>query len=253
MDEFLEVEELLSDAVGILTKDSGEINCKDGFTSGVSGLDEVTGGFRRGEVAVLTGQSDSVIFDLSLKVVANILVHFLDAVAAVVQSEQFNARLLARIIALMHGLELDKNDFPTIEQFATIKKQSQLPLILNDNLPTPINEFWELVSRRKNQSGLDFLYIHDPGLILTTQGEKGKVDEVIKDLRTLARDYNIAILVSDPDLGTEDLQLRRLKLDYHFADMIMLLKSTSSQPDSGSELVVTRNRMGNTGSLFLDE
>ncbi|EFF41814.1 replicative DNA helicase [Mycoplasmopsis alligatoris] len=256
-----------------------------GIASGFPVLDNLTQGFKGGELIILAARpamgKTAFALNIATYAAAN------NKNVAFVSLEMSSVQLMGRIYSCISGIPGEKFKKASLlneldwENVKNTKYQvDELKLFLDDSTTSHLDEITWKVGRLHQQNKLDMLVI-DYLQLITSPGIKGEnrqneVSKISRTLKQLAREFNIPVVaLSQLSRGVEQREDKRpLMSDLREsgsieqdADMVLFLyrdeyykkmkkgsSTLSSDREPGSEiceLIISKHRNGPTGKINL--
>ena len=233
-----------------------------GLSTGFSQIDELSTGMKPGELHILAARPGVGKTVLALQVgLHNALV---GKSVLIFSLEMQSRELFSRLASMQTGTyyrnlqtaDLCADQWSSISVFA--EKMSKAPLYVDDRACLRIDEIRSVSRSHKNRHGVDLVII-DYLQLATADGENDvvRVGAVSRGCKTLAKELNCPVLaLSQFSRAVEQRQDGRPKLSdlrssgqiEQDADVVMLMHRVD---DSSTELIIEKNRHGQTGSVWL--
>ena len=251
-----------------------------GIPSGFSKLDELTQGFQKSDLVIIAGRPSMGKTALSLNIALNCIK--LSRLPVLFCSlEMSKEQILYRLLSSESGInqmklksgKLSSNDWIKLNK--VIRILSKLPFFMDDtsNLSIPeIRSKIKMILLEQNQIGLiiiDYLQLLE-GLNSKSFNRVQELSKITRDLKGLAREFNIPILAlsqlsrnADSRIDQRPIlsDLRESGSIEQDADLILMLYSSKLSSTSNSlvsnklattELIIAKQRNGPTGSIKLE-
>ena len=249
-----------------------------GLPSGFYELDLITQGFQRSDLIIIAGRPSTGKTALSLNILLNIIKTVKLPIlffSLEMSKEQIMYRLLSietniSQIKLRSG-KLSKNDWIKLNKI--IKLLSKLPLFIDDKPQLTIKDIRskiQMIILEQSQIGLiiiDYLQLIQTS-ILKNNSRVHELSKITRDLKIIAREFNIPIIVlSQLNRNIENRldkkpilsDLRESGSIEQDADLILMLyknydlilKPTNNQNISFIELIIAKHRNGPIGNIKL--
>lgn len=251
-----------------------------GIPSGFSKLDELTQGFQKSDLVIIAGRPSMGKTALSLNIALNCIK--LSRLPVLFCSlEMSKEQILYRLLSSESGInqmklksgKLSSNDWIKLNK--VIRILSKLPFFMDDtsNLSIPeIRSKIKMILLEQNQIGLiiiDYLQLLE-GLNSKSFNRVQELSKITRDLKGLAREFNIPILAlsqlsrnADSRIDQRPIlsDLRESGSIEQDADLILMLYSSKLSSTSNSlvssklattELIIAKQRNGPTGTIKLE-
>lgn len=252
----------------------GRSNCPE-YPSGLTRLDDILWGFKRTETYIIAGRPSQGKTSLSLFLAWQLMMNSQKKVSFFsleMGKEQIGERLLAMAVgvdneSMMKG-SVSASDKYRIEEF--ISRIKQMELYIHDD----IGFKWEDMEKHLKEQKPDIFFVDYVQMITPVGGkqEREVYGEYIKKAKTLAKTYNIPIVINsqinrssqdhDP---TEIPKMHQLKgagtLEENPDGVIIvhwnwrngaLTKEGQDYPKNEYQIYVAKNRNGKTGTVTVN-
>ncbi len=198
--EFASIRELVNQA---LEKEFGENLVPNGLSTGFKSLDEVTGGFQKGQlscIAVRPGMGKTA-FLLS---VANNLAIKNNNTVAIFSTERSNMKIANRLIETETGMSLNKiqtGDFKPSERdhmLSLVSSIAKAKLFLDDTPNLSVEELVRKARQLKMQHQVDLIIIDYLELLTISADVENREEElskIVQEIKAVAGELDIPILL----------------------------------------------------------
>ena len=241
-----------------------------GIESGFTGLDELTGGFRAGELIILAGRpsvgktafATNMAVNIALRQKKNVLF---------VSIEMPGEQICARILASLSRVSLNSLLHSSISQESlkhcvnVLDKYRQMPLLIQDCSFITVSGLQSLLRQMKRKEKIDCVFIDylqliDPGL--RSESREQEISKISRSLKLIAKDTGIPV-ISLSQLS-RDVEKRRegnapklsdlrgsgsIEQD---ADVILFLYRENDDQKDVVNLKIAKNRNGALGDVVLN-
>jgi replicative DNA helicase len=240
-------------------------NALPGLSTGISGLDTLTGGLRDGRLYILAGRPGSgktaFTLNVSRKVVGNVFP--VDFFSLEMPSMDLSQRLVSSETGI-DGHNITRG-YLSPDQWKSVTRTTdalaKLPIWIDDTGGLPIDRLMARARRRKIEKGIRLIVVDYLQLVRPSQkwGTREKeVAEVSRSLKVLAKELSVPVLACaqlNRAMETRTTRtpvlsdLRESGAIEQDADVIMFLRE--AEDDGSTELTIAKNRQGKTGRIAL--
>lgn len=248
-----------------------------GFQTGIQSLDDYLFGLKRGDLYVMAGRPAMGKTAVSMTIAQNISMNqAYHGTVMVFNMEMSKEQLGMRSLASVAGVslsEIQKGSDGDGENLC--KMERNVSQVLNSRMlvdvraSISIGQIERKCKQIKNRSGLDLVVIDYLGLVgtsnMTFQSDNSRISYISRECKKLAKDLDVpVILLSQLSRDVEKRADKRPVMSdlrdsgaiEQDADAIIMLyrddvyKSDSVRPDNMIELLVVKQRMGETGTAY---
>lgn len=245
-----------------------------GVTTGLPKLDNILGGFQKGDLILLASRPGIGKTTLSLNLARAVALKE-NTPVGIFSLEMSKEQLADRLIATEAGISLwklrtgklsEEEDFTKIQNALT--SLSQAPLYIDDVASTNVLQMRAMARRLQTDKGLSLLIIDYLQLIQPRNPRENivqQITEISRSLKSLAKELNVPILALSqlsraieyrrPDQQQPKLSdLRESGSLEQDSDIVMFIYRRDMK-ESNADLIIAKHRNGPTGkiNLFFDK
>lgn len=237
-----------------------------GITMGIDAVDNLTGGFRPGQLIVLGGRPSMGKTALAIGVAREAIAA--DKTVLFLSYEMSTQQIVQRFLSNMSGIDLVRIITHRVREYESGRivdaaaKLHQANLWIEDSNETNVSGICRELQRRQ---GLDLVIVDYLQLLSGNSGSREQdVAKISRDFKRLAREFKVPVLVlSQLNRELEKRSCKRPQLsDFREsgaieqdADIALLLWRpgvySDCEPDDTAELIVAKHRNGPTGLVEL--
>ncbi|MCC3161182.1 MAG: replicative DNA helicase [Mollicutes bacterium PWAP] len=274
--DLIHMKELVSQAIQNLIEKRTQNDHLTGITTGFSNLNEVTGGFQKGDLVIIAARPSMGKTAFALNIAVNAAENNKVAIFSLeMGSIQLTNRFLS-ITGLISGNKLrdPKNISESDWHKINIGKNilSKKDIFINEEAGISINDLVWKSSRLKENNGLDLIIIDYLQLIQVSgnsENRQSQVSYISRTLKKLARDLNVPVIaLSQLSRKVEQREskipmmsdLRESGAIEQDADIIAFLyrhsyyeedKTQNSESNQPVRIIIGKHRNGSTGNYEL--
>lgn len=199
--EFASIRDLVNQT---LKKEFGENLVPNGLSTGFKSLDEVTGGFQKGQLSVFAVNPGMGKTAFLLSIANNLAIKDNNSVA-IFSSERSNLKITNRLIETETGMSLEKlqnGDFKASERdhvLSLVGSIAKAKIFLDDTPALSIDEIVPKARQLKHQHNVDLIIIDYLELLTTsivdTDSRAEQLNKIVHAIKDIARELNVPIVL----------------------------------------------------------
>jgi replicative DNA helicase len=249
-----------------------------GVSSGFTELDHYTGGWQKSDLVILAARPGMGKTALALNWALNGLKYDPQAVIAVFTLEMSKEQLMERLLSSqgrIDSVKMRKGDLTDEDQDRLMHGAKEIhklgPRLVIDETPgLSLSQLRSRCRRYQKEHGLsliiiDYLQLMTASQSAQKQGREREIGEISMGLKSLAKELAVPVIAaaqlnrgpdSRPDKRPKISDLRESGSMEQDADMILFVYrdeyyNPNSEHAGKAEIIVAKNRHGETGSLYL--
>lgn len=262
----IKLSEALADNILNIEKAYVNPNALTGITTGFRDIDEKLGGLHKSDLIILSGRSDKLKLNLAINIAFNTANAYNkdNSNGGVVLYFSISQRYIAdKIISAQAEIPLHQMKSGNINQnqFKKIvdktQEISETELYINYNTVINIDTLKKEAIKTRKNCGLDLIVIDN--LQLLQENSKKQPEEIICELKTIAKELNITIIVlsmlhfsrknkfkQEPNLTNFEHPIAIKQ----FADIVMFVHQNENENEM--ELIIAKNHLADLGKIELN-
>ena len=220
-----------------------------GLATGFARLDELTGGFMPGDLIALASEPCAGKSALAAQVALHCAMQDKQPVC-VFSMKRAATEYVMRLIAAIGSIDRQHLRDGSIDEKEWPRITNAIQLLNDENIVIDASTTQSIVSLRSRMRAA--LRLHAVRLVVIDSLELLEKPEHAADLRSIAREFDAAVLVLAQTRGAVDAytRLRDTALEDN-ADAILLLDRDQTNAGDVARIIVARNRNGLTGEINL--
>jgi len=244
-----------------------------GLSTGFTDFDEITGGLQGGQLIVVGGRPDMGKSNFLLNIADHVAINHGQSIAVFSMNETADTSIMRMLSSLgrinqtrIRSGQLDEEDWPRLTSAVSILSNTK---IFFDDTPTlSLFEIRERIMELNRENDIGLIVVDNLQLIKSynsSENKGSKRTKITKELKNLAEEFNIPVIVSSNLKRKIDKRSnKRPLLSYlqfgsigNYADIIVFLYRDEvydiDSPDKGTaEIIINKHRYGSLGVVRLN-
>jgi replicative DNA helicase len=244
-----------------------------GLPTGFLALDQLTTGFRPGDLVVVAGRTGVGKTGFMLSIAVN-LAFKMEVPVAIFSLETSKFQLVLRMLSILSGVSLRdlRTGFLSDEVWSDVvlvgTELAQSPIYIEDSPRLTIAELREKSKRLREEKGVEVIFVDYLQLLRVPLGRTTRQEEIAdisRELKDIAKELNIPVVAlaqlsrqveKRKDKRPQLVDLRDSGQMEEVADMVLFIHrpsayKLSSQREEVAEIIVAKQRQGSTGIVKL--